>query len=133
MHLQQMFSTLFNNITVIYGIFHRMFSTSSAAGLLYVGKVKNRLIFAENSISQKCFKIDISHDINSGNLWTIYQKGYFSCHLLWKHLKKVITTHVHLTFWRICSRRLLKTLWQTKKLFETSNFSFSQNVFNLHF
>ena len=33
-------------------------------------------------------------------------------------------------FWRLCSRRLLKTLWQKEKLLITSNFSFCHNVFN---
>ena len=32
--------------------------------------------------------------------------------------------------WRICSRRLLKTSWQTEKLLTMSNFSFCHDVFN---
>ena len=34
------------------------------------------------------------------------------------------------TFWNICSRRLLKTLWQKEKFINTSNSSFCHNVFN---
>ena len=34
------------------------------------------------------------------------------------------------TFWCLCSRRLLKTLWQKEKLLKTSNFSLCHNVFN---
>ena len=33
-------------------------------------------------------------------------------------------------FLRLCSRRLLKTLWQKKKSLKTSHFSFWHNVFN---
>ena len=32
-------------------------------------------------------------------------------------------------FWRICSRRLLKTQWQKETLLKTSNSSFCHNVF----
>ena len=32
-------------------------------------------------------------------------------------------------FLRVCSRGLLKTLWEKKKLLVTSNFSFSHSVF----
>ena len=32
-------------------------------------------------------------------------------------------------FLRVCTTNLLKTLWEKKKLLETSNFSFSNSVF----
>ena len=38
---------------------------------------------------------------------------------------------VYSAFWRLCRRRLLKTLWQKKKLLLISNFSFCNNVLNL--
>ena len=34
-------------------------------------------------------------------------------------------------FLRVCSTRLLKTLWEKEKLLVTSNFSFSHSVFKL--
>ena len=34
-------------------------------------------------------------------------------------------------FLRVCSKSLLKTLWEKEKLLVTSNFSFSHSVFNL--
>ena len=34
------------------------------------------------------------------------------------------------TFWRLCSRRPLKTLWQKEKLLILSNFSICHNAFN---
>ena len=41
------------------------------------------------------------------------------------------TTFPHIdAFWCLWSRRLLKTLWQKKKLLMMSNFSFSHNVFH---
>ena len=36
-------------------------------------------------------------------------------------------------FWHICSRWLLKTSWQKKKLLKTSNFFFCHNGFNFFF
>ena len=33
------------------------------------------------------------------------------------------------TYWRLCCRRLLKTMWQKEKLLKTSNFSFSHTFF----
>ena len=60
--------------------------------------------------------------------------------LCYKHLRKQLQTMENLTnvpltaaFWCICSRRLLKSLWQKKKLLIMINFSFCHNVFNSKF
>ena len=43
----------------------------------------------------------------------------------------LMLSHLFDAFWRICSRQLLKTLWQKKKLLKTSNLSFLQQCFQL--
>ena len=74
---------------------------------------------------------------------TLFQKSSAveasKCIYLWERVKVLVirrrinpSKHID-TFWCICSRRLLKTLCQKKKLLKTSNFSFCHNVFNLFF
>ena len=55
--------------------------------------------------------------------------NFFFCHYVFKKPSAAVPP----LFWRICSRRLMKTLWQKEKLLKTSNYSFCHTVFNFFF
>ena len=58
----------------------------------------------------------------------IFHISWFICP--WNTAIKNLSPHTD-AFWGLCSRRLLKTLWQMKKLLMMSNFSFCPQCFLL--
>ena len=67
------------------------------------------------------FDWDKSKILSSGNGLTLNYSNE-----TWNRFNPLLHRY---SFWRINNRRLLKTLWEKKKLLITSNFSFSHNVF----
>ena len=74
-------------------------------------------------------------------LWVIWQLQITSdsCNVLWNQRKSSWASACSIInpfqnkswFSHVCSTSLLKTIWKEKKLFVTSNFSFSHSVFYL--
>ena len=73
------------------------------------------------------------------NLYLFSCTGLYHTWLYFQHICDLLFIPFphKVTFWCLCSRRPLKTLWQKENLLIMSNFSFYHNVFNtiqlLHF